>query len=61
MDVVDSIAKTPTGRKGPFSDVPVTPIVIKKAVVVGMKAVKKAPVVKDSASVSPANPKVEEK
>ncbi len=61
MDVVDSIAKTPTGRKGPFSDVPVTPIVIKKAMVVGMQPAKKAPVVKDSAAGSPANPKVEDK
>ena len=34
MDVVDSIVKTPTGNRGPFSDVPVTPIVINKASVV---------------------------
>lgn len=35
MDVVDQIAETPTGRTPPFGrDVPVTPIVITKAVVV---------------------------
>ena len=35
MDVVDKIAKTPTGAGGPFpKDVPTTPVVINKAVVV---------------------------
>ena len=35
MDVVDKIAKTPTGAGGPFpKDVPSTPVVINKAVVV---------------------------
>jgi peptidyl-prolyl cis-trans isomerase A (cyclophilin A)/peptidyl-prolyl cis-trans isomerase B (cyclophilin B) len=35
MDVVDKIAKTPTGAAGPFpTDVPKTPVVINKAVVV---------------------------
>ena len=38
MDVVDKIASTQTGRKGPFpSDVPVTPIVIKTATLVEAK------------------------
>ncbi|MDH5340371.1 MAG: peptidylprolyl isomerase [Rubrivivax sp.] len=32
MDVVDKIANAPTGNKGPYSDVPVEPIVIKKAI-----------------------------
>ncbi|HZE90263.1 MAG TPA: peptidylprolyl isomerase [Rhizobacter sp.] len=31
MDVVDKIRATPTGRKGPFTDVPVTPVIIKQA------------------------------
>jgi peptidyl-prolyl cis-trans isomerase A (cyclophilin A) len=31
MDVVDKIRATPTTHKGPYSDVPVTPIIIKKA------------------------------
>ncbi len=35
MDVVDKIAKTPTGAGGPFpKDVPTTPVIINKAVVV---------------------------
>jgi peptidyl-prolyl cis-trans isomerase B (cyclophilin B) len=38
MGVVDSIAKTPTTRQGMFSDVPVEPVVIKKAMVVKEKA-----------------------
>ncbi|MGA3050531.1 MAG: peptidylprolyl isomerase [Chitinispirillaceae bacterium] len=48
MEVVDSIAKTLTARKGAFENVPVTPIVIKKASVVGEANV-------------PAKPKVDEK
>jgi peptidyl-prolyl cis-trans isomerase B (cyclophilin B) len=35
MDVVDQIAKAKTGNRGMHSDVPVEPIVIKKASVVG--------------------------
>lgn len=31
MDIVDAIAKTPVGRKGPHDDVPVKPIYIKSA------------------------------
>ncbi len=31
MDVVDAIAKVQTGRKGPYSDVPVEPVVIEHA------------------------------
>jgi cyclophilin family peptidyl-prolyl cis-trans isomerase len=31
MDVVDEIAKAPTGRKGPHDDVPLKPITIKSA------------------------------
>ncbi len=31
MDTVDSIAKVPTGRKGPHDDVPLKPITIKSA------------------------------
>jgi peptidyl-prolyl cis-trans isomerase A (cyclophilin A) len=31
MDVVDKIARVPTGRKGPHADVPLKPIVIKSA------------------------------
>jgi peptidyl-prolyl cis-trans isomerase A (cyclophilin A) len=31
MDVVDAIAKVPTAAKGPYQDVPVTPVVIRKA------------------------------
>jgi peptidyl-prolyl cis-trans isomerase B (cyclophilin B) len=34
MEAVDSIAKTPTTRKGMHSDVPAEPVVIRKAVVV---------------------------
>ena len=30
MEVVDKIAKTPTGNKGRFQDVPTTPVVIKR-------------------------------
>jgi cyclophilin family peptidyl-prolyl cis-trans isomerase len=37
MDVVDSIAKTPTTRKGMYSDVPAEPVIIKKATVVKEK------------------------
>jgi peptidyl-prolyl cis-trans isomerase B (cyclophilin B) len=37
MEVVDSIAKTPTTRNGMNSDVPVEPVIIKKAVVVKNK------------------------
>ena len=42
METVDSIAKTPTARKGMHSDVPSEPVVIRKAVVVkaGKPAVK---------------------
>lgn len=35
MDVVDAIAGVETGRHGPFSDVPKTPVVIQKATVQG--------------------------
>lgn len=45
IEVVDSIEKAPTGKKGPYSDVPVTPIVIIKATTVA----------------APTMPKVEEK
>jgi peptidyl-prolyl cis-trans isomerase B (cyclophilin B) len=38
MDVVDSIAKTPTTRQGMYSDVPFGPVIIKKAMVVKEKA-----------------------
>jgi peptidyl-prolyl cis-trans isomerase A (cyclophilin A) len=31
MDVVDKIRAVPTGNKGPYSDVPATPVVINKA------------------------------
>jgi peptidyl-prolyl cis-trans isomerase A (cyclophilin A) len=31
MDVVDAIAQVPTAAKGPYRDVPVTPVVIRKA------------------------------
>jgi peptidyl-prolyl cis-trans isomerase A (cyclophilin A) len=31
MDVVDAIARVPTAAKGPYRDVPVTPVVIRKA------------------------------
>jgi peptidyl-prolyl cis-trans isomerase B (cyclophilin B) len=37
IDIVDSIAKTPTTRKGMYSDVPVEAVVIKKATVVKEK------------------------
>lgn len=33
MDVVDAIGKVATGRSGPFSDVPVEPVVITKATI----------------------------
>ena len=33
MDVVDQIARVKTGRRGPFSDVPVEPVLIKKVTV----------------------------
>lgn len=35
MDVVDAMAKVPTGTRGPHADVPKTPILIEKASVVG--------------------------
>lgn len=35
MNVVDEIAKVQTGRRGPHSDVPVEPVVVEKATVVG--------------------------
>jgi peptidyl-prolyl cis-trans isomerase B (cyclophilin B) len=47
MEVVDSIAKTSTTRKGAFENVPVTPMVIKKASLIGEANV-------------PAKPKVDE-
>ena len=31
MDVVDAIEKVKTGRRGPMSDVPVEPVLIKRA------------------------------
>jgi len=31
MDVVDKIRDVPTGSKGPYSDVPTTPVTINKA------------------------------
>jgi peptidyl-prolyl cis-trans isomerase A (cyclophilin A) len=31
MDVVDKIAAVPTGNKGPFQNVPATPVIIRKA------------------------------
>jgi peptidyl-prolyl cis-trans isomerase B (cyclophilin B) len=34
MDVVDAIAKVKTGNRGPFQDVPLEPVVIRKASVV---------------------------
>jgi len=34
MDVVETIAKVKTGRKGPFADVPVEPVIIKSAKVI---------------------------
>jgi len=37
MEAVDSIAKTPTTRQGMYTDVPVEPIIIKKAMVVKEK------------------------
>jgi len=36
MDVVNKIAKTPTGKGGPFpTDVPQTPVIINSAKIVG--------------------------
>jgi cyclophilin family peptidyl-prolyl cis-trans isomerase len=38
MDVVDKIAKTPTGAGGPFlKDVPTEPVIIKQAILVEAK------------------------
>jgi peptidyl-prolyl cis-trans isomerase B (cyclophilin B) len=37
MDTVRSIARVPTGRSGPFEDVPREPVVIQSASVVGQK------------------------
>ncbi len=37
MDVVDKIAKSPTGNVGPFQDVPREPIVVESAAVVAAK------------------------
>jgi peptidyl-prolyl cis-trans isomerase A (cyclophilin A) len=31
MDVVDRIRAVPTGNKGPYQNVPATPVVIRKA------------------------------
>jgi peptidyl-prolyl cis-trans isomerase B (cyclophilin B) len=57
MEVVDVIAKTPTGNRGPYSDVPVTPVVIKKASVVGTAPIKKDSGAKDSTGTAPAKSK----
>ncbi|TAN47989.1 MAG: peptidyl-prolyl cis-trans isomerase [Methylococcaceae bacterium] len=35
MEVVDAMAKVPTGSRGPHADVPKTPILIEKATVIG--------------------------
>jgi hypothetical protein len=35
MDVVNRIVKVPTGRRGPHDDVPVKPVVIERAQLVG--------------------------
>ncbi|WP_420797623.1 peptidylprolyl isomerase [Candidatus Sororendozoicomonas aggregata] len=43
MDVVDAMAKVKTGRNGAYSDVPITPIVIKKAVIIEPAESKKSP------------------
>jgi peptidyl-prolyl cis-trans isomerase B (cyclophilin B) len=45
MDVVDAIAKSETGVKNGYSDVPLTPVIIKKVSVVtaAAKAPKKQP------------------
>jgi cyclophilin family peptidyl-prolyl cis-trans isomerase len=43
MEVVDAMAKAPTTNKGPYGDVPVTPIIIKKASIVAAAAPAKAP------------------
>ena len=37
MDVVDSIAQVKTGQKGPQSDIPIEPVIIKSAKVVSKK------------------------
>jgi peptidyl-prolyl cis-trans isomerase B (cyclophilin B) len=42
MAVVDSIAKTPTTQQGMYSDVPVGPVVIKKATLIKEKVVEGA-------------------
>ena len=41
MEVADAIVAVPTTTKGPYGDVPVDPIVIRKASVVGASAAKK--------------------
>ena len=33
LDVVDRIRTVPTGSKGPYDDVPLTPVIIQKATV----------------------------
>jgi peptidyl-prolyl cis-trans isomerase B (cyclophilin B) len=35
MEVVDAVSKVPTGTRGPFRDVPVEPVVIQKAGIIG--------------------------
>jgi cyclophilin family peptidyl-prolyl cis-trans isomerase len=55
---VERIGSAPTGRKGPHSDVPTIPVVIKKAFVEGEAA---AEPVKDAAPKAKADTKPEEK
>lgn len=43
MDVVDAIENQPTTVKSPYQDVPVTPVIIKKASVINPPAKKAAP------------------
>jgi len=38
MEVADAIVAVPTTRKGPYDDVPVEPIIIRKASVAGATA-----------------------
>src|SRR5664280_178903 len=53
MSVLDAIAAVPTGNVGPNQNVPLQPVVIKKASVVAAKAAAKPPAPKGSAPHQP--------
>ncbi len=53
MSVLDAIAAVPTGNVGPYQNVPLQPVVIKKASVIAAKATAKPPAPQGSAPHQP--------